>query len=252
MLSKQVTDRQKSATLVIASARANEAKIAQGMYQLLEVPVEHGTLLIQKMGNQLEGKTGAMVAADHAHLAELGDDASVRAERDQQAARVNEQLVDVRDVIKLAFGDNELKKLGFDGRTPVDPVQVHSLGKLVCDNLATWQPNKPSRLSGLTAQNEVWRASISDPLEKLESSLESVARETREAEATQVAKNRAIEEYDKVFALTAGFLSLMLEIIGERELAKRVRPSRRRAGQIAEVSEATTTSDVEQPAPQEG
>ena len=53
---------------------------------------------------------------------------------------------------------------------------------------------------------------------------------------TYVAKQRAFEEYDQTFLQVATYVSAMLAIGGEKELARRVRPSSRRPGQTDEVA----------------
>ncbi|MEM9463383.1 MAG: hypothetical protein AAGF11_55085 [Myxococcota bacterium] len=81
----------------------------------------------------------------------------------------------------------------------------------------------------------------------LSSALADVAREVREAEATLVAKNRALDEYDRTFGDVATLVSALLRIGGEVELAARVKPSTRRPGQTLEVAERAE----EQPATEE-
>jgi hypothetical protein len=55
-----------------------------------------------------------------------------------------------------------------------------------------------------------------------------VAREVREAQTTQAAKNGAMEGYDALFGGVAGLLSHLLLVAGERELAAKVKPSGRK------------------------
>ena len=74
-------------------------------------------------------------------------------------------------------------------------------------------------------------AELADKRAALDAELETVAREAREAEATKVARDAAMTRYDEVFGGTAGALSALLRVAGDRELAARVRPSLRRPGQ---------------------
>ncbi|MGI5861080.1 MAG: hypothetical protein ACOX6T_03375 [Myxococcales bacterium] len=66
-----------------------------------------------------------------------------------------------------------------------------------------------------------------------------------------MAKNRAIENWDKPFSVTATILSALLECVGEHELARRVRPSRRRLGMTQGQAEEVTQIS-EDPAPANG
>jgi len=81
-------------------------------------------------------------------------------------------------------------------------------------------------------------------VEGLGTALKSVADERREADEALVAKNRAIDSFDSSFAITAGLLSALLEAAGQTELARRVRPSRRKSGQTEEPLPADPTSDT--------
>ena len=251
MPSKQVSDRAKADTSVRAALSENEKKIVEGVLKQLGLAPEVISALLQAMSSTLESATGTMVAADTAHMNELGDDAAPRVERDQQAERVADELSALRDAVTVAYGAPALRTLGFDGRTPVDPVQLQLLGSQVVENLGKWKAPGPSRLPGFELQPELWSAKLNAPLVSLSSALEAVAREKREADTTLVAKNRAIEDWDKTFSLTATILSALLELVGERELARRVRPSRRRPGmtqgQADEVTQVT-----EEPAPANG
>ena len=64
---------------------------------------------------------------------------------------------------------------------------------------------------------------------------------------TQQTKNRAIEENDRIFSLTATLLSTLLEAAGEKTLARRVRPSTRHPGQTIEAAAEAATIAPENP-----
>jgi hypothetical protein len=57
-----------------------------------------------------------------------------------------------------------------------------------------------------------------------------------------MAKRERIEKYDAAFSSTANIVSALLQIAGEKELAGRVRPSGRRAGQTVEDAAEAPTS----------
>jgi hypothetical protein len=70
---------------------------------------------------------------------------------------------------------------------------------------------------------------------------ELVEREAREAEATLVAKNAALAEYDATFSSVATVVSGLLRMGGSAELAARVRPSPRRPGRTVELGEEASS-----------
>jgi hypothetical protein len=72
----------------------------------------------------------------------------------------------------------------------------------------------------------------------------ALATELRESEATQTAKDKAIVAYDRTFSRVATLAGALLEIAGESELAKRVRPSTRRPGRTVEDADPEPVPEV--------
>lgn len=74
-------------------------------------------------------------------------------------------------------------------------------------------------------------------------------REAREAQVTQAAKVSAIAAHDPLFASVANVAEGLLTLVGENDLAQRVRPSARRPGVTAsdEASDDTTDGDAPEP-----
>ena len=90
-VSKMVVDRQKSATKVMAAGRTHQSKIGAGMAELLGSECGQAAERITAAATDvLERRTAAIVAADEAHLAELGDDPAVRAARDEASAALKD------------------------------------------------------------------------------------------------------------------------------------------------------------------
>ena len=233
-VSKMVVDRQKSATKVVAAARTHGPKAGDGMGGFLgEV---YGPPTVKLMGaaaDKLENATGAMVAADEAHIAELDDDAAFRAARDESAIDIRKVCVDLRDVTTTIFGAEYIKSIGYEGDTPEDPVMLHRLAVRIVERIDKVDTPKP-RFEGMTFDPAPWKKRLFGPTNKLGNALERTAIEDREAEQTLTAKNEAIAAYDEVFSKTAGLVSALLRIAGEEELGRRVRPVKSRPGRISD------------------
>lgn len=245
MPSKLVTDRGKSGTLVLASIGDNKPRLMEKLSIWPGIPPEATAAVLEAVATKLETADGAMVAADRANLAEQDDDAPFRLQRDEARQELADGLGTFRDTMAFVYGDSAPKQLGLDVPMPVDPAAVHSLAGDVLGRLAGWTPPANAAVVGFTFDKATWTAKLSTPAEKLGSALASLAKEKREAEFSQVEKNRAIAEHDRAFGFAANLLSTMLEAVGDHELARRVRPSRKRPGQTAgEVAEATTTTEA--------
>lgn len=245
MPSKLVTDRGKSGTLVLASIRDNKPRLMEKLSIWPGIPPEATAAVLEALAARLEKADSAMVAADRAHFAELDDDVPLRRQRDEAQQELTDELGTLRDTVAFVYGDSAPKQLGLDVAMPTDPAAVHSLAGAVIGRLADWTPPADAKVAGFTFDKADWTAKLSAPAEKLSSALTSLAKEKREAEFSQLEKNRAIAEHDRAFSFTANILSAMLEVVGDRELARRVRPSRKRPGQTAgEVAEATATTEA--------
>jgi hypothetical protein len=85
---------------------------------------------------------------------------------------------------------------------------------------------------------------LAEPTEALRLALQEVTDEQRESDMAQIAKNQAIAEYDKAFAVAANLMSTLLEMAGERDLARRVRPSNRRPGTTVDVAGGEAESEL--------
>jgi hypothetical protein len=129
------------------------------------------------------------------------------------------------------YGQGAANKI-FIGATPEDPVVLSRFAGEVSNNL---QQSKlpPPRVKGAKLDTDDAVASLKDKRMQLDAHIEAVQRELREAQKTLAAKNAAIAAFDQSFAGVATALSGLLLLAGEAELAAKVRPSTRRAGQTA-------------------
>jgi hypothetical protein len=140
----------------------------------------------------------------------------------------------MREIGAGHFGSKALGSLGMAGPTPRDPVALSRFSLQVCDSLRAFAPKKTkSRARGASFHANEWVERLDELRIALDGAIADVAREQREAIATQAAKDKAIEAYDEIFGRTTNLLSALLRYGGDEALAKRLRPSTRCPGQIA-------------------
>lgn len=241
MASKATVQRQKSANKVTAAVETHMGTIAGEMGKKYgEEVIPAVKLVLERVAADLSAKADIMVVKDDEHENELRDDPAARSNRDSKTDELHDCLVTGRDQLDTICGPEYVARLGFDGPTPDDPVVLHRLGKTVSANLVEIKPPEP-RIPGYKFDPNLWRKPIVALLDDLDESVAKIAEEQRQAEATLMAKRNAIDEYDKAFSSAANLTSVLLRIAGETELAKRVRPSARRAGQTAEVAQDTAS-----------
>lgn len=179
-----------------------------------------------------------LVGVDQAHAAELADDAHPRALRDQQRRTLRTLLVTIRQGVATAYGEPEVRALGFKGETPRETEErdMVALGKLVAERLQVWNP-KESKVLGLSFDPSAYVGPLQGAVSDLESTLADVTREEREASETSLARRVALDEFDRWFSLLATVVSAVLLALGEKERAARIRPSTRRKGEVAAQDE---------------
>lgn len=92
-------------------------------------------------------------------------------------------------------------------------------------------------------------ADASGDFEALDAAVADVTREAREAQVTQAAKVSAIAAHDTLFASVANVAEGLLTLVGENDLARRVRPSARRPGVTASDEGSDDAPDGAAPDP---
>lgn len=238
MNSIEVMDNEKSANKVVAAGLTHAPQIEQKVGEFLKSPEagKAARLLVTTACNDLKSVTAAMVEADRVHAEEQVDEVPLRSKRDALTTTARTCMLDLRGVVYPLFGATAEQELGFKGNTPVEPATVRTTGKLVVTQLEKWNPPEP-RHRGLTFDKRYWLEVLGTPVTELDSVLTHLDREARELEATQVVKNRALESYRDCFSKTANLVSTMLELAGEDELARKVRPSARKPGQTLDAED---------------
>src|SRR5690606_11160363 len=121
----------------------------------------------------------------------------------------------------------------FPEATPEDPVALSRFAGEVCSRLQEVDLGPP-RVAGAEIDKNALIQQLTAQRNEVNERLETVAVEEREAQVTMVAKQRAIAKYDQTFSGLATVFEGLCILAGERELAVRVRPSRRKPGQTAE------------------
>ena len=253
MASKQVTDRQKSARAVVAAAETHAADIATGVKRELSPHLHKGetfpdvALLVRLISRRLHADVTALVDADQAHEKELSDDAAPREDRDTAASKIRSILVDVRAAVDATYGAKGLTLLGLDQAVPVDPSVLATTADAISKALrdASIKLAKPKR-AGMKIDRAAFADEIDAELPALKKALANVAKEEREREVTQRAKNAAMEKNDATFSRGAGWLAASCMVAGLDDIGSKVRPSGRRPGRTA------STDEEEDGAPPEG
>ncbi|MCK6586215.1 MAG: hypothetical protein L6Q76_01385 [Polyangiaceae bacterium] len=254
MPSKLVVDRQKSAQAVIAAGETNASLIADELQKLLAPHLRKSEqipdidLLIDLVARYLATSTDSMIAADEKNLRELADDEAARNARDEAAAALYASVGDLREWLTALYGTAALRTLGFSGPTPQEPVALSRYAGEIIAALTGVKLPKPKR-AGIKWDPADTVAELRSARDALDGHLAGIAREVREAQGTLAAKNAAMAEHDERFARAAGFYAGLFRLAGQADLADKVRPSPRRAGQIEDADEPLSGPRASSPPP---
>lgn len=188
--------------------------------------------LVAPLANALEHliSMAAQLASERA------DDAPLRQRLADAAATHRSTLIELRQVVEALYGTGTAAHLGFTGPTPDVAEGLRLQSDVVLKVLETWKAPS-SRFLGLSVNPAEWRERLCTSSDALSSALEALRADGIENENALNEKDKAIVAFDPVFTRTANLLSVLLTFIGENDLARRVRPSPRRAGLTTEVEE---------------
>lgn len=265
-MSSSVVDRENAARAIISAAETHAATISQAFkdrFGAYATDAEKNNLpdlglAVTLAARALAARRDDVIAKSQAHEKELSDDDTPRKERDAATAALVSLLVAIRGSIDNVYGAPGLKVLALEGRTPTDPKPVldHArkvLGRLQDEGLV-WPP---ATHDGVTIDKSVWIAKLAPLVEKLDTALQKVATEEREAQVTLSAKNKALQEFDAVLDPAGDLIATGLDLIGLDELAEKVWPKTRRsrggtapaAGAPANAGDGASPAAPPQPKP---
>ena len=253
MAAKQVTDREKSATAVVAVGQTQAEAAGVALNKVLKPHRAKGEslpdtgLVMILIARAIEAAKTRMVEADAAHEAELGDDAAIRQARDEAADALSDKLVELREVIVGVYGGATASSL-FSGPAPQDPVVLSRFAGEVATEMDRVKLPAP-RVKGAKLDPAETASDLRELRATLDAAIKEVAKEVREAQATLDEKNRALGSYDELFGCGATTLTGLLRMAGKAELAAKVKPSTRRPGQTAsDAGDAGTGAPTPVPA----
>lgn len=236
MPSKQVIDRKRSAESVNELVDAASERAAKALTERFSGLLEKGEknpdwrLMFALLGRQITRDVLALEAKSDAHEKELGDDLKPRNARDAAYTLSREVATDARALVSRLHGDEALAEMQMSAPVPEDAAGLEGWMKNAIGALR----DKKIKLAAPVRQSaKIDREALADELDeahcKLGPALKAVAREAREAQATQVEKDSAMATAERSFTENCSGLATLLRLAGEYDLATRVRPSARRS-----------------------
>lgn len=139
--------------------------------------------------------------------------------------------------------------MGVTGPTPRQPVALVSQIRETVEFLRSPKVATPTiELDGVQIDLTTVGTDLGSAADRLDTVLTNLAQARKNAQTSRVAKNKAIERYDREFLWIARTLEGYFRLAGMDELAERIRPSARRAGRRAADAEPSGQAPSGEPA----
>lgn len=248
--SKVVVNRISVTETVASSLRVHGKEIAAGLREALGGsgskldPKE----LLSQLEKAIEKAAQELSAADAAHSTELSDDDEPRQERDSLTVAVRDKLLGLRDLLTGAYGSQVAAAYYLSESLPDNPAQVLQRGRNVEKLLREKPIEAPPRHASLKIKAADLADELGTQLNELEKAIKDVRREEREAQATLERKNRAGENWERVYLGVTHLAYGAYILAGRRDLAERIEPTVRRRAGLEDSSPTPPAPSPDQPA----
>lgn len=175
---------------------------------------------------------------------ELGDDAPLRAERDETRDKLRADMSETREAVKVVAKAADAKQLGLAGVTPRVPDELVTYAKNVVDQFR----KRGGQLGRLGVQIDLKEAAdqITPRIDRLEQIVDQLVTESREEQLARAKRDDADRRWERVYRGGAWILYGHLIMAGRDELAERLRPTLAQASG-ADVVDAQDPDDVDEP-----
>lgn len=202
-------------------------------------------------GESLERLADEVAHRDRDVARERSEDDVARVNRDDATAELRAGLFLIRDGASGAYGAEILGAIGLSGRIPDHPDALLAFAR----NTAVQLPSQATRQSNKSfVQLDVVAAAadLDQLANNLAAALTDVARDMRETQMAQAARNEAVERWRVHYLMVANLIEGLLRMAGFDHVADRVRPTRRRRAGEAEPEDGLETQPPPAGAPVDG
>lgn len=180
---------------------------------------------------KLTGVSGEMVETARAYRDQKAQEAVVRGLRNERAKEVNSGVVGLRQAFTGIYSDEKLAEFGFARRTPKPPSELLEQASHLVDRLSDEELDlNGSRFGDFQLDAPALARELVESVDGLRAAEDELTRQKRRSEALKLAKDEAVIEHDRSFVWIAQTVESLCRLAGLDEVARRVRPPRRRPG----------------------
>ena len=192
--------------------------------------------MMRQLAEVLAQARDRLIAADRDHRDQKAVTSRYRRRRNAAFEALYPHVVGLRDTFRGAYGPEVAEDLGFAARTPDAPGELFEQAEHLTGRLSDPPPGlDASRYRDVNLDPAGLADEMRPLVGRLGQALEEVSREERKTEATLIAKEEALDAYERTFLWSARTAESLFRLADMPEVARRVRPSTRRRGLTAEV-----------------
>lgn len=178
------------------------------------------------LGRTLRGAIDRVVSADRLLFAANTALDAARQNREASKLGLNRQIISLRGACNALFVDLTVQELGFDERTFQDPAPLLMQADRIVEHL---RGDEFARAEYVFEGDDFDPKKYADRIEAssgdLRDSLDEVAEANRQTQARAREKRALADEYDGVYLHGARVFESYCRLVGEDEIADRVRPA---------------------------
>ncbi len=246
--SAMVAARMKSCEIVLSALETHAPQMADVLGSKYSLHLDEGQVMpfdtqLQLFEKELIGLRDRLHKADRSNRTQKAQETESRARRDADVKQVNAKVIRVRRVFSGVYEDDQLAKIGLARRNARESDVLQEQAAYLADNLEQSLELTGSQLGQFEVDPSIMAQVLKPSADQLRQSLSELHHEERQTEATQIAKNEAMEEFNHGFLWIARSVESLLQLAGLEEQAARVRPSSRRPGVTERLETSGTDGD---------
>ncbi len=234
--SRMMTARMKSCDVVLSAIETDGPQMIGLLGEKYSSHLEEGQVMpfetqLQLFEKELIRLRDELREAERRNRDQKARETKARGRRDADVKRVNAKVGRVRKVLTGVYDDQQAAEIGLARRNARDPEVLLEQAATLAVHLGRSELElAEAQLGGIDVDAPQLAQDVKPSADRLRRSLSGLRREVKRTEATQIAKDEAMAEFNHGFLWIARSIESQLRLAGLEEQAARVRPSSRRPG----------------------
>lgn len=245
-LSRQTMNRIRTAKYVSSALSAHGALLAKRLPRYKDgLAEEELAKFLSGLVRTLEESNADLTQKEQEYASEQGEDPTARAAREEALSACQQTLGNINRRLASIGGAELAASFGLPSAMPQQPDRVAQMAANVVSLLDAHKDDLVDEFKETTSPQKLAKA-LAEKTEALQDALNLVNKEQRETQVALFERDKATEQWANVYQGISRVAEGLFILVGETELADRVRYSaRRRAGKDASEDDTETSTDAD-------